>query len=95
MRIKAFRNIGDRHPLFAEDIMVVLVEMDDGTPAVVACQHEPRGGLDGVTLAHANEKDFNTILSNLGFKQLTICTDLGSMKKSPAELEHMPSLLYR
>ena len=74
--------------------MVVLVVLDDGTAAIVGCQHEPQGGMDGVTLANANEADFNTVLRNLGFDKLTVCTDLGDMRSTPAELESkLPSLI--
>ena len=87
MRVRGFRRIGDPHPLTAEDMAVVLIELDDGTAAVVACQHEPQGGLDGVTLAHANEADFNRVLHALGFSKMTICSSLGDLASTPQELE--------
>ena len=96
MKVKAFRHIGDRQPLVADDIMVLLMELDDGTAAFVACQHEQRGKLDCVTMAHANEADFNEVLRNLGFNKLTICTSLGDMSSTPQELEQkLPLVIPR
>ena len=93
MRIFAYRRLGDPQPIVAEDIMVLRMDLDDGTAAFVSCQHEPRGGLDGVTLAHANESDFNQVLRALGFGKLTVCSSLDDLKSSPNELERLPLLL--
>ncbi len=76
--------------------MVILVELDDGTAAFVGCQHEPRGKLDCVTMAHANEDDFNEVLRNLGFNKMTICTNVGDLSSTPDELERrLPLLIPR
>lgn len=94
MRVKAFRRLGDRNPLIAEDIQVLLVEADDGTAVMVGCQYEPVGaGLGSMTLAHAQEEDFNMVLRNLGFTQLTVCTSLGDMERSHSDLERLPLLV--
>jgi hypothetical protein len=76
--------------------MVLLMELDNGTAAFVACQCEPEGGMNSVTMAHANEEDFNQVLHNLGFNHVTICSSLGDLASTPLELERkLPLVIPR
>jgi hypothetical protein len=89
MIVRAFRHIGDPQPLIANDIRVLLLEDDAGTPLCVACEYD-RGAH---VICTAQDDDFNKVLQNLGINKLTICDDLGDGTRDLSELKKMPLLL--
>lgn len=81
MRLKAFKELGDKNPIIAE-VSVVVVEGDDGTPVMVACDV----GNGGICASSAKDEDFNRVLRTLGIDKLVITDNLDAALKPPGEL---------
>ena len=86
MRLKAFKKLGDTHPI-DQEVAVVLIEGEHGQPVAVACDL----GQGAIHTSHAGDEDFNRVLMTLGFDKLVVTEVLD--QKEPMHPNSMPQVL--
>lgn len=85
MRIRILRENG--HTLVIDDATVMIVEDASGNPVSVACEY---GMPEAFCVAHVKDKEFNTVLHNLGINRVVIAENLESSLKPPSQLQDLP-----
>lgn len=69
MKVRVFRKDG---VAVAEDVALVLVETEDGTPVSVSWQRVATDKTTAILTAHAGEQDFAAVLQQLGLSSTSL-----------------------